>query len=131
MGNIPPREKWTNIGVRWRPLNYNSSVDFGYRLQNGEKEEDFGGLSVFMDLKRVGFVLQPEEIGCNSQQCSPTEAQDALLPPEVLIGCHKTMENKTERSFSSGSFDEVAIWRYWLNNTLLPYFLGGYSNDLL
>ena len=64
-GIIPPRDKWTNIGVRWRPLNYNSIDDFKNRTQNGEKEEDFGGLSVFLDLKRVGFVLQPEEIGCD------------------------------------------------------------------
>ena len=50
-----------------------------------------------------------------------------MSPPEVMIGCHKTVENQTERGFSSGSFDEIAIWRYWLNDTVLAYFLGGYS----
>lgn len=133
-GIIPPRDQWTNIGVRWRPLNYNSFDDFKNRTQNGEKEEDFGGLSVFLDLKRVGFVLQPDELGCDSQKCSQTVGEEPLNPAELMIGCHKTMENQTNRDFSSGSFDEIAIWKYWLNDTLLPYFLGGYSkyiNQLL
>ena len=65
-GNIPPRDKWTNIGVRWRPLNYNSVEEFANRTKLGEEGEDFGGLSLFLDLKRVGFVLQPEEIGCSN-----------------------------------------------------------------
>ena len=46
-------------------MNYNNLTEFETRYKNGEKEEDFGGLSVFLDLKRVGFVLQPEEIGCD------------------------------------------------------------------
>jgi len=127
-GIIPPRDKWTNIGVRWRPLNYNNLTESETRYKNGEKEEDFGGLSVFLDLKRVGFVLQPEEIGCDSQKCSQTDGEEPLNPAEIMIGCHKTMENQTNRDFSSGSFDEIAIWKYWLNDTLLPYFLGGYKS---
>ena len=63
----------------------------------------------------------------SSQECEGTEAMNPMSPPEVMIGCHKTMENQTKRGFSSGSFDEIAIWRYWLNDTVLAYFLGGYS----
>ena len=59
------------------------------RIQNGEKEEDFGGLSVFLDMKRVGFVLQPEEIGCDSEKCSQTAAETPLNPPEVKLLIHK------------------------------------------
>ena len=51
----------------------------------------------------------------------------ALDPPEVLLGCHKTSLNTTKRNFARGSFDELAIFNRWLNNTELPYFLGGYS----
>ena len=112
-------------------MNYNSLDDFKNRTQNGEKEEDFGGLSVFLDLKRVGFVLQPDELGCDSQKCSQTVGEEPLNPAEIMVGCHKTMENQTNRDFSSGSFDEIAIWKYWLNDTLLPYFLGGYSKYYL
>ena len=43
---------------------YNSVEEFANRTKLGEEGEDFGGLSLFLDLKRVGFVLQPEEIGC-------------------------------------------------------------------
>jgi hypothetical protein len=50
-----------------------------------------------------------------------------LNPPEVLLGCHKTQVNQTKRYFGSGNFDELAFWKRRLNDTELPYFLGGYS----
>ena len=123
VGGIPQRGKWTNIGIRWRNLNYASEADFATRHQEGEEieNEDFGGLAVFLDLKRVGFVHLPEDI-------EEKEVKSGLDPAEILLGCHKTSADLTKRNFSGGSFDEVAIWTYWLNDTLLPYFLGGYSN---
>ena len=50
-----------------------------------------------------------------------------LAPPEVLLGCHKTAGQPTKRYFSSGIYDEVAFWKKRLNDTEIPYFLGGYS----
>ena len=70
-------------------------------------------------------MMQPEKLGDDETSKEP------LNPPEIMIGCHKTAENPEKRNFSSGTFDEIAIWRYWLNNTLLPFFLGGYSKSIL
>ena len=82
-------------------------------------------LNIFPSL---GFVLQPDEIGCAEVVCdSSSEHKMALNPPEILIGCHKTSDNLNKRNFNSGSFDEIAIWKRWLNDTELPFFLGGYS----
>jgi hypothetical protein len=50
-----------------------------------------------------------------------------LNPPEVLLGCHKTQANQTKRYLGSANFDELAFWKRRLNDTELPYFLGGYS----
>ena len=76
---------------------------------------------------RIGFVELPEEKGCSGDDCENHEVKKPLDPPELMIGCHKTSENSTKRGFSSGSFDEVAFWGSWLNDTVKPYFLGGYS----
>jgi hypothetical protein len=130
VGGIPKRNKWSNIGVRWRPLQFNNSVDFGYKVKDGESEEDFGGLTLFIDLRRVGFVIIPQEIGCQQSipgDCPTTTVKDALATPTVLIGCHKTEDDQTKRMFSSGVWDELAIWRRWMNDTQLAYFYGGYS----
>ena len=51
VGNIPMRDKWTNIGIRWRPLNFETKEEFDERIKGGQKQEDFGGLTVFMDLR--------------------------------------------------------------------------------
>ena len=122
VGGIPERGKWSNIAARWRPLNYENLEEMNLRLIQGEKvgNEDFGGLAVFVDLERVGFSHLPEEDSEN--------VKESLAPPEVLLGCHKTSDNGETRMFASGSFDEVAIWEYWINDTVKPFFLGGYSN---
>ena len=96
-------------------------------ILDGAKDEEFGGLGLYLDLVRIGFVELPEEKGCSGDDCENHEAKEPLSPPELMIGCHKTSENSTKRGFSSGSFDEVAFWGSWLNDTVKPYFLGGYS----
>ena len=50
-----------------------------------------------------------------------------MSPPEVLLGCHKTQADPTKRFFGSGNYDELAFWKRRLNDSELPYFLGGYS----
>jgi len=86
---------------------------------------------LFVNLKSVGYVLLPEEIGCVTQApniaCNVTTSGKPLAPPDVMIGCHRTKANQTKRFFASGSFDEIAFWSRRLNETELPYFLGGYS----
>ena len=100
-------------------------------LQEGKKEEDFGGLGLYLDLKRIGYVELPEEKGC-SESCEGAGEvlKEPLSPPEIMIGCHKTSDDLTKRGFTSGVFDEVAYWGQWLNDTVKPYFLGGYSKYL-
>ena len=56
VGGIPNRNKWSNIAVRWRPLNFKTKEEFDNRTKNGERDEDFGGLTVFIDLKKIGKV---------------------------------------------------------------------------
>ncbi len=48
LGHIPPRDKWTNIGVRWRPLSGPEYGDlpFGYTPKDDEEAHNVGGLAV-------------------------------------------------------------------------------------
>ncbi len=48
-GQVPPRERWTNIAFRWRNINYVDKDEFFQRLIQGETVEDFGGLTVSID----------------------------------------------------------------------------------
>ena len=98
-------------------------------FSDGKKDEDFGGLGLYLDLVRIGYVELPEEKGCSSEDCNDVEVKEPLSPPEIMIGCHKTSDNPTQRGFTSGVFDEVAYWGHWLNDTVKPYFLGGYSKN--
>ncbi len=50
-------------------------------------------------------------------------------PPEMNIGCHRTKANPTPRLFSSGKFDELAMWKKQLNDTELYLFMGGYRES--
>ena len=50
-----------------------------------------------MDLELVGYVMQPEEIGCRTDSpkngkngCTNYTKGEALEPPTLMIGCHKT-----------------------------------------
>ena len=52
---------------------------------------------------------------------------DPFDPPEIMLGCHRTRASPTPRSFGRGGYDELAIWDRRLNDTELPYFLGGHS----
>ena len=99
-------------------------------FSEGKKDEDFGGLGLYLDLVRIGYVELSEEKGCSPENCNDElEVKEPLSPPEIMIGCHKTSDNPTQRGFTSGVFDEVAYWGHWLNDTVKPYFLGGYSKN--
>lgn len=132
-GHIPKRDTWTNIAVRWRPLNFVDATDYKDRADAGESKEDFGGLELFINLNKVGYVMQPEEISCkvvDPATCSSGGVNEALDPVTLSIGCHFTQENDTLRNFASGTWDEIAVWTEWLNDTVKPYFLGGYKAAL-
>ena len=50
-----------------------------------------------MDLEMVGYVMQPEEIGCKKEvriteekPCTNHTIEKPLTPTTLLVGCHKT-----------------------------------------
>ena len=53
-----------------------------------------------MDLELIGYVMQPEEIGCKKDSrgsskveekaCTNHTAKEPLNPTTLLVGCHKT-----------------------------------------
>ena len=58
------RKKWNNIGVRWNPLQFANDSELNEKIEklknDGEEPEkmlldgEFGGLSLFVDLKQIG-----------------------------------------------------------------------------
>lgn len=140
-GIRPEKGKWANIAFRWRPLQFKNTKEFMDQTVAGIPLEEMGGLQLFKDLQPIGHALQPQETGCQTQNqeedCKELldleidEEAKELDPTQILFGCHKTYLNGTFRSFSSGCFDEIAIWHRWLNETDIPYFFGGYSKITL
>ena len=53
-----------------------------------------------------------------NSKCSKVKAK-----PVLMVGCHRTARSSDSVGFSSGSFDEVAIWKYRVDNGQV--FLGG------
>ena len=74
-----------------------------------------------LDLVSKALLGRP----CETPGCEPN--QPGLDPREMIVGCHKTNEDKTNRNFANGRFDELAFWAWRLNDTEKPYFLGGHS----
>ena len=131
-GQRPLADKsWTNIALRWLPLVYADSKEFIVEKQAGKELIELGGLEVFMDMEPIGYVLQPQEIGCTvlsqTQECDTTPALKPLDPMTIMMGCHQTSDDTEPRYFAGGGFDELAIWTRALNDTDLPLFFGGYS----
>ena len=58
------RKKWNNIGVRWNPLQFANNSELNEKIEklkdDGKDHEkmlldgEFGGLSLFVDLKQIG-----------------------------------------------------------------------------
>ena len=71
VGAIPKRKKWNNIGVRWNPFQFANDSELNVKIEKLKNEKkdtekmllggEFGGLSLFVDLKQIGFVFKPEE----------------------------------------------------------------------
>ena len=78
---------------------------------------------MFYNLDLVSKALTGRK--CETPACQPN--QPGLDPREMIVGCHKTLLNPTERQFANGRFDELAFWAWRLNDTEKPYFLGGHS----
>ena len=53
-----------------------------------------------MDLELIGYVMQPEEIGCKrdsrggsrdeEKACTNHTIKERLTPTTLMVGCHKT-----------------------------------------
>lgn len=114
----------------------NKTLILSINLIIGATAADMGGIQLFVNLDPVGQAIQADIQGCHfdtvtgdfvcdqSQQSSDFAYFD---PPEIMVGCQRTMANSEKRSFASGGIDELAIWDHRLNDTELPYFLGGHS----
>ena len=133
-GQRPSRGQWAHIGIRWRKLQFTDVPDFIAQRKAQKPLTEMGGLEMLVDLKSVAHSLQPVEIGCKVQsEDEKCKGQDnsavakTFTAPELMLGCHKTISNDTYREFTTGVFDEVAIWERFLNATDLDYFMGGYS----
>ena len=73
-------------------------------------------------LVSVGYVLQPEEV---------KEPKSEPVTPTVSMGCQYLKFSGQSKDFASGYFDELAIWKRYLNDTDKALFLGGYSKEFL
>ena len=73
-------------------------------------------------LVSVGYVLQPEEV---------KDPKSEPVTPIVSMGCQYLKFSGQSKDFASGYFDELAIWKRYLNDTDKALFLGGYSKEFL
>ena len=46
-----------------------------------------------------------------------------------MVGCHKTSTDMTHRGFSTGEYDELAIWKRKLMENETIFFYGGFSKE--
>lgn len=83
---------------------------------------DVGGLQMFYNLDLVSQAIQGKDVEIPDQA--------GLDPKQMIVGCHKTAANPSNRNFASGRFDELAFWAWRLNETEMIYFLGGHSKAL-
>ena len=75
---------------------------------------------MFLNNEPIGHIEQPDE---DIEKITVDNPEHF----EMLMGCHKSEDDPTKRNFSAGCFDELAIWRRWLDDSELPLFLGGHS----
>lgn len=147
VGNAPQEGKWTNIAIKWqRPL-FNTEEELSDLLYNQSLPlSSLGGLQLFVDLEPRGQIFQPliyprdlkqEEMKDvewkeSENAKAPREAVlgSAFDPPAIMLGCHRTQRNKTQRFFGKGFYDELAFWDYALPKNEEIKFLGGYEFGL-
>ncbi len=125
-GSTPFKHRWINLAFRWQP-----NIE-GDDLANGER----GGLEFLINLKSYGTTVFPQVHDCDFNkdtkqwECdNPSPVKEEFVPPELMLGCHRTKENQTPRNFGSGGYDELAIWNRRLSDNELPLFLGGHSKQ--
>lgn len=121
---LPTNNTWTNLAIRWEPFKYiDDHEKFAVDKEKPDYDEDeVGGLQLFYNLDMVSKAI----VGI---ECMGICNQDGLDPREMIVGCHKSSDNTTERYFATGRFDELAFWTRRLNNTEKPLFLGGHSKS--
>lgn len=88
---------WNNIGIVWSRSK---------------------GLSLYVNSKRVAYVVYPEK----------SVAKESIVPPLLTIGCRRN-DTSTFIGYSYGEYDELAIWRKALDDENIDYFLGGTACD--
>ncbi len=134
VGSVPKKHTWTNIAVRWDKPSVETAEEYDEALSNHLSKQELGGLELFLNMESYGHQIFPEQWGCAYDQATATvdcqdplpDPKDGFDPPEMMLGCHRTMENPTERMLSGGRFDELAVWNKQLEDSEMPLFMGGY-----
>lgn len=54
--------------------------------------------------------MQIDAASCTPETCKFTQTTAALDPPELILGCHKSVGNGTLRLHAGGQYDEVSFW---------------------
>lgn len=136
-GNLPLNNTWNNIAIRWKmPLS--TQAEYTAWAAAGGPADQLGGLELFLNLKKIGHMISPEE-SCDPSCTDPTGChvcpppytpQASLNPPTVMLGCHRQSNTSTHSNFLSGVYDEVAIWRHQVLDNETGLFYGGYSSSM-
>jgi len=124
-GHVPKSYTWANLAIRWvMPFNI-SADELNQKARNPSFDTgELGGLEFFINLEKVGQDIHGEE--CES--CTEDDiCADPFIPPKMILGCQMTTKDKTKRLHAPGRFDELAFWKWRLNDTQKPYFLGGHK----
>ena len=122
--------KITFFEPRWEPFHYTEQEK--YEIDRAKKDFDensIGGLQLFFNLDMVSKAFIGKKPGLHGEEDYPIN-QPGLDPKSMILGCHRTSDNMESRGFATGRMDEVAYWAWRLNDTEMPYFLGGYSKML-
>ena len=117
MGNLPEKNSWGNLAIRWKKPNLESPL---------ADPSELGGLQLFLNLNLAGQAVLPciGDYHCTVQNIDVQEIRDNAT---IVVGGHRTQENPTVRGFSGGSFDEIVFWNRWIPNDEKFQFLGGWS----
>ena len=120
-GAAPTGDTWTNIALRWKPPTVTDSIKYKEALKGQVGNQGFGGIELFVNGKSVGHLIEPKHF---SHKIKDNKQQ-------IMLGCHKTVDNHKLRGFAAGSYQEVAEWDWQLADDELSKLLGGYDEDLI
>ncbi|CAG0922886.1 unnamed protein product, partial [Notodromas monacha] len=96
-------DTWNNIAFRW------------LRPQGSEK----GKLEVLINVEQQAAVNFPTNAVGGT-------AKKALLPPTLMLGCHRDSGSFAGTLFGGGFFDEIAFWDTFIYDNKSAMFAGGY-----